>query len=411
MRMTLARLLGAGTALCLLPSVATAAAQAHPVTPLSSVSPTGSVSSADIVATRARQTASLRMHPQIAQPGAGVRKAGAARSSMSAVFRPVRPGRTVVLQRRSGDRWVTADRGRQNARGIAEFNAAYRRNGNIQTYRAYAVRVQSLPRIRTAAARTDVRGDADFTDQFGGSRLGSAWSHRYQDFNTANLRKCSVSGVPRAAKVDNGVVRLSVRVDPGPRPKRSPRCKTAYGTYKWRANGHISTNGTKSFRYGYAAARIRFQPRRGQHGAFWMQPQTKLATEGSARRTGAEIDVIEWFGGNHPQGGLASFAHDYPKDGKPGVTPRKTGGFIKNPGRFGSGWAKKFHVFSVEWTPTRYIYRIDGRETFRTGKGVSGRPEFLILSLQSSDYELQYLGGERRLPQHMYVDWVRYWKR
>ena len=153
---------------------------------------------------------------------------------------------------------------------------------------------------------------------------------------------------------------------------------------KWRANGHISTNGTKSFRYGYAAARIRFQPRRGQHGAFWMQPQTKLATEGSARRTGAEIDVIEWFGGNHPQGGLASFAHDYPKDGKPGVTPRKTGGFIKNPGRFGSGWAKKFHVFSVEWTPTRYIYRIDGRETFRTGKGVSGRPEFLILSLQSS---------------------------
>jgi len=67
-------------------------------------------------------------------------------------------------------------------------------------------------------------------------------------------------------------------------------------------------------------------------------------------------------------------------------------------------------VFSVEWTPSRYVFRIDGKETFRTSRGVSGRPEFLILSLLSSDYELGYLGGEARLPQSMKVDWVRFWQ-
>ena len=36
--------------------------------------------------------------------------------------------------------------------------------------------------------------------------------------------------------------------------------------------------------------------------------------------------------------------------------------------------------------------------------------EYLILSLLSSDYELPDLGGEDRLPQHMYVDWVQFWR-
>ena len=42
-------------------------------------------------------------------------------------------------------------------------------------------------------------------------------------------------------------------------------------------------------------------------------------------------------------------------------------------------------------------------------KGVSHDPEFLILSMLSSDYELGYLGGDKKLPQHAYVDWVQVW--
>ena len=37
-------------------------------------------------------------------------------------------------------------------------------------------------------------------------------------------------------------------------------------------------------------------------------------------------------------------------------------------------------------------------------------PQYPILSLLSSDYELKNLGGEDRLPQHMYVDWMAMWQ-
>ena len=43
----------------------------------------------------------------------------------------------------------------------------------------------------------------------------------------------------------------------------------------------------------------------------------------------------------------------------------------------------------------------------RTTRGISQAPEFLILSMLSSDFELGLLGGDRRLPQHAYVDWVQ----
>ena len=45
-------------------------------------------------------------------------------------------------------------------------------------------------------------------------------------------------------------------------------------------------------------------------------------------------------------------------------------------------------MFSVEWTPTEYVFRIDGRETWRTSEGISHHPQFLILSQLTSDYEL-----------------------
>ena len=67
-------------------------------------------------------------------------------------------------------------------------------------------------------------------------------------------------------------------------------------------------------------------------------------------------------------------------------------------------------MFSVEWTPKAYIFRIDGQETWRTTAGISGIAQYPILSLLSSDYELPNLGGEKRLPQHMYVDWVQLWQ-
>ena len=70
---------------------------------------------------------------------------------------------------------------------------------------------------------------------------------------------------------------------------------------------------------------------------------------------------------------------------------------------------RNFHVFSVQWTPTRLIFRIDGKETWRIGGRISRVQQYLKLSLLSSDYELPSI-ADRQLPQHMYVDWVRVWE-
>ncbi len=100
-----------------------------------------------------------------------------------------------------------------------------------------------------------------------------------------------------------------------------------------------------------------------------------------------------------------------PTTGSRASPPKKVGGWIKKPGQYGGKWSTRYHVFSVEWTPKRYVFRIDGQEIYRTSKGVSGQEQYLILSLLSSDYELSALGGDGKLPQTMDVDWVRTWER
>ena len=62
-----------------------------------------------------------------------------------------------------------------------------------------------------------------------------------------------------------------------------------------------------------------------------------------------------------------------------------------------------------KWTPRSVVFRIDGRESGRISGRVSAERQFPILSLIAADYEVPKI-DERRLPQHMDVDWVRVWE-
>ena len=207
-------------------------------------------------------------------------------------------------------------------------------------------------------------------------------------------------------------MRLSVLRDPAMPAGSCTAYKqdgTVIGNFDYRLNGHVSTDGHQSLKYGVVAARIKFQPRQGQHASLWMQPQDPTYIP-NAFEGGAEIDIIEYFGDGVPNGGLTSFVYNPTASG----VPQKIGGWIKKPERYLSdkkdGWSKRYHVFSVEWSPTAYVFRIDGRETARITQGISGVPQFPILSLLSSDYELKKLKGEANLPQTMSVDWIRFWQ-
>ena len=69
-------------------------------------------------------------------------------------------------------------------------------------------------------------------------------------------------------------------------------------------------------------------------------------------------------------------------------------------------WWQEFHVFSVEWTPHEYVFRIDGREYYREAKAVSQVPQYLVLSNLTSDYELDELSAGE-LGDSAEVDWVQ----
>ncbi|MGI8646256.1 MAG: glycoside hydrolase family 16 protein [Nocardioides sp.] len=181
-----------------------------------------------------------------------------------------------------------------------------------------------------------------------------------------------------------------------------------YGQFRYRLNGHISTEESADFTYGVAAARMKFQRDPGQHAAFWLQPRGLLKF--GTTPFGAEIDVIEWSGVEERRGGLVSTVYRPTPEG----TKIRSGNHLGTADRFldsrSDAWWKNYHVFSVEWTPTQYVFRIDGRETWRTSEGISHHPQFMILSLLSSDYELADLGGEDTIDEHAYVDWAQFWQ-
>ncbi len=356
------------------------------------------------------QAVTITVLPPVSQPGTRPASSSGALTAVAVSVTPSAVGRTVRLERLAGRSWKQVAQAPLDSRGLAEFSVATYASGSPVTYRTTALAYQGLPAMTSATAVSTRWGAADFVDEFEGTALSASWSHRGPDYNPAGLRKCS-KGSPLAVQVSGGAVRLSVMRDPA----RSDLC-TAYrangdliGQFSYRLNGHISTAGRQDLTYGVVAARVRFQQPPGQHGAFWLQPSVPVPGATSAAEGGAEIDVIEWFGNGLPSGGLSGSVYYPTSSGQV-----KAGGWITDPSSYLSGksdsWWTSYHVFSAEWSPAGYVFRIDGRETWRTSAGVSQRPEYLILSLLSSDYELPTLGGEDRLPQHMYVDWVQFWR-
>ena len=354
------------------------------------------------VRTSVTQRVRLVALPQIVQHGGRVASPDDANAAFTATIEPTAVGRKVSLQVKRGSSWQTVATVSQDRTGRAQFAARASVNGQALTYRVRVVRFRGLPTITSRTVSTERWLTPTWTDEFSGDSLSKDWTHRGQTYEPQSLRRCS-RGSAKAVRVVGGAARLSVLEDRS-RHTLCPALKRGEiaGRYAYRLNGHIGTDNDFSFRYGVAAARIKFPRLRGQHGSFWMQPVGGMYPGG----TGHEIDVTEFFGAISHRSGLFSYIHRYE-----GGRVVKTGANIPDTFLHGprDGWGKNFHVFSVQWTPRWLAFRIDGKETWRIGGRISRVPQYLILSLLSSDYELPEL-KDRQLPQHMYVDWVRVWE-
>ena len=369
--------------------------------------PTGTAG--PVVRTRPAPSVDVAVLPPIAQPGFTPAAPELDSTVVTATVRPSTRGRRAHLEVRRQGRWSVVATARTDADGRVTFTAASTVDGRPATYRVRAAGYGGLARVRSAPVRASAWGTPAFVDGFDGVALGPAWEHRIQFHNPWGGRACS-QGDPTAVVVSGGTVRLSVLPD----PELAGETCTSYdahgrptGTHTYRLNGHISTQSAFDFLYGVAAARIRFQRQRGQHGAFWLQPRGLLDT--GPTPWGAEIDVVEWYGASRGRERMSTAVHRHTEGGDELTS---VGGRIDDPDRFLAGrsdrWWTGYHVFSVEWTPHEYVFRIDGQETTRITSGVSHHPEFLILSMLSSDYELDLIDDEA-LPQHLDVDWVAAW--
>ena len=352
-------------------------------------------SEGDAPSYRTSKDVQARVLPQLAANSADVEAADDASWVVDATVAGVEEGTAVTLLARTDDgEWETVSEAETDADGRVSLTS--------DTAGELAVVAGESDDAIGAEVTTDDAPEGTFTDDFDDPDSvdgGPAAKWRTRSQGRTGLRTCSQSD-PSAAEVADGVLVLSVLEDPAGGECQLPGRRKKY---PYRINGHVGTESIFGFTYGYAAARIRTQSARGQHAAFWMQA-VGGQTEGGPEVGGAEIDVIEYFGDDHPQGGLTSFTYFLDEDGE----KQTVGGWLPDVEKYGDDWADEFHVFSVEWTPDAYVFRIDGQVTQRLEGETSGREEFLILSLLSSDYELPRFNGE--LPEQMEVDWARVWE-
>lgn len=226
-------------------------------------------------------------------------------------------------------------------------------------------------------------------DEFDGKELDQTkWDYRY-----LGVRESSVVSKDSVSLDGQGHLLLTVREQDGKL-----------------LNGMIGTQGKFSTTFGLFEARIKFPRMQGQHGSFWMQPDNPAKVADNPALSGAEIDIIEWFGAGRKDGGTASNIY-WP--GPNGSKDHHAGGtkdfhllLKKKP----SEWSDDYHIFALDWSSTEYVFSIDGHVTYRIREGISQNPQYMILSLFTADWEKDRL-ERAKLPNSMVVDWVRVWKK
>ncbi|MGQ0631414.1 MAG: glycoside hydrolase family 16 protein [Sporichthyaceae bacterium] len=343
----------------------------------------------------------------VLRPPVGQSKDGAtAMVPAVATFTPARKGAKVTIQRQAGAGWETVTRGAQDIDGRFAFLLP---SGDTQSYRA---KTQAPGKDIFTAAVSSSPWKFTWGDEFDGSALREHWS--VLPTGAFAGRPCAVATADTAV-VKDGIVSILAKYNSKISPFRTETCPE--GHFR---NAQFGTHESRLFSYGVFAARLRTQATEGMHSAFWLYPHgdppVDIPADDLPSHKGVEIDVVEYFGDKFGKAADEGKTYSYvywPRQEADGtVTNTKDGGAQDIEPIIGAGKlpSEGFHVYSVEWTPTEYIFRTDGVETSRVTNGVSRRPLMLLLSMLSSGWETPRL-TEDSLPAAMDVDWVRVYQR
>ncbi|MFT3860241.1 family 16 glycosylhydrolase [Micropruina sp.] len=320
-----------------------------------------------------------------------------------ATFAQAMPGRPVSLQKQTDAGWVEVAQNNENKNGRAEFHP----DAEQVSYRAvaldFAVGSTTHTAVSTPKASASDQWKRVFNDGFVGSTLSAPFAVRAANEYWAP-RYCAAS-VPSMVSLSDGLLSLGVDQVTSQAKQKQVRANAARanGTSVAKActdgvydNAMVGTHERYLFTYGVVAARVKFPVQRGMHAAVWLK---------TADGKDVEIDVVESFGFGSKLG-IQHMLH--PKNAAGDRLDEGTS--VSNvPEVSDEDWWNDFHTVSVEWSSSGYVFRLDGVETFRTTEATSKVPHFLVLSLQTSDYETNRL-DQSKLPASFVVDWVRVWQ-
>lgn len=164
--------------------------------------------------------------------------------------------------------------------------------------------------------------------------------------------------------------------------------------------GGVTTQGLLNMTYGKIEVRAKLEDQKGAWPAIWMMPYKPATTW----PTCGEIDIVERLNSD-PY--VYHTVHSAWTRANPKKPKNCETGAIK-PG----GW----NIYTLEWTPERIIWRVNGKVTHSYDKLDDSQerwpwtvPFYLMIDMQ--------LGGnwagtvnESTLPVTMYVDWVKFYQ-
>jgi beta-glucanase (GH16 family) len=177
----------------------------------------------------------------------------------------------------------------------------------------------------------------------------------------------------------------------------------------WLRSGAVRTQ-TKNYQlifdntYGYYEARIKFPVVRGTWGAFWLMSPTQQFITGNGI-IGTEIDIVESI---HNERGRYNAAYHWDGYG-PHTNSVGSSATAALPVDIYDG---EFHVFSLAWSPTEYIFYVNGIEFWRSdggpdfkNSGINQNPNYIKFSVEGAAWAgslpADFVEGE------MLVDYVR----
>jgi hypothetical protein len=162
--------------------------------------------------------------------------------------------------------------------------------------------------------------------------------------------------------------------------------------------GAVGTQAQFMTTYGYFECRAQLQKSSGNWSAFWIQ-SPGIASGEDPGEFGTEIDIMEFF----KKSGEDMVSHNL--HWAYGPNQKSIGARLSHH----EGVSEGFHTFSVEWTPEKYAFFIDGYKYYEITEAISNTDEYMILSMELP----AIMEGlkDATLPDVFLVDYVKVYKK